>query len=147
MQLEQIQQLLEKNDWYKLDGEDRFIAKDDIYLGIHFDDWNQIEESVIPYSLESFVFHLGQNHSKINSIHESKATFFYDTVKLNSLRLFKFSCNHNKAGTPRIDDVYFTVPSNFKKLEKLNDIYCLSLIKFLNNSHGHQLIKDSFGDI
>ncbi|HCQ9774408.1 TPA: hypothetical protein OMQ86_001088, partial [Acinetobacter baumannii] len=65
MKLQQVQDMISEKNWFKLDGVDEYICKDDINLGLKLVDWIDITEADLPTSLENFIFHL-QQYSKVS---------------------------------------------------------------------------------
>ncbi|MDC4524823.1 hypothetical protein OHV52_02935 [Acinetobacter baumannii] len=142
MKLQQVQDLISKKNWFKLDGVDEYICNDDINLGFKLVDWEDITEEELPTSLESFIFQLRQYY-KVPSIQQCTAIFNYNSIKLQSVKLFKFTCNSNSNRM----DVYFSIPSTFKIMKPIGDFYSLELIKFLNNEKGIAAINSAYGEI
>lgn len=111
-------------------------------MGFKLVDWEDITEEELPTSLESFIFQLRQYY-KVPSIQQCTAIFNYNSIKLQSVKLFKFTCNSNSNRM----DVYFSIPSTFKIMKPIGDFYSLELIKFLNNEKGIAAINSAYGEI
>lgn len=142
MKLQQVQDMISEKNWFKLDGVDEYICKDDINLGLKLVDWEDITEEELPTSLESFIFQLRQ-YNKVPSIQQCTAIFNYNSIKLQSVKLFKFTCS---TYNDRLN-VYFSIPSTFQLMKPIGDFYSLELIKFLNNEKGIAAIYKAYGEI
>lgn len=140
MNFENIKSVLENNNWHQVNGERRYISKDDVYLSFWLGEETAIEDFNLPRNLHSFDGYLSQL-AQIAKIEEMSGAFEYNSVKLENFKLYKFSGHVHRHGSKKPISVYFTVHPSINDDKTEIDMFSKALINALNDKYALNLIN------
>ncbi|EPB4072970.1 hypothetical protein AB0T07_15715 [Acinetobacter baumannii] len=145
MNFENIKSLLENNNWHQVNGERRYISKDDVYLSFWLGEETVIEDFNLPRNLHSFDGYLSQL-AQIAKIEEMSGAFEYNSVKLENFKLYKFSGHVHRHGSKKPISVYFTAHPDINDDKTEIDMFSKALIHALNDKYALNLINQCTDD-
>lgn len=140
MKLEQIKNYLDNNDWFKVDEEEFYLSTEDIHFRFELGQWEEGEVIAIPNNILNFITQL-EEVVDVTSTSKVNVKFYYDRIKLKSLDLYSFSGKDRDQYPNRPIKVFFAVPSTYRMTEKIQDMFCLALIKYFNDDYSQGKIK------
>lgn len=146
MKFEDINNLLNKNEWYKVEGEERYLSTEDIYFRFELQEWSDVILDDIPNNLLNFMTQL-RDVAEVQSVRKVQVDFHYDSIKLQSINLYLLSGKDQGQFHNRPINIFFSIPTTYKSSEKIENIFCLALIKFFNNEYSLGKIHYAIGEI
>lgn len=146
MKFEEIKNLLDKNEWYKVEGEERYLSTEDIYLCFDLGEWSDFPLADRPDNLLSFIRQL-QDVFEVGSIQKAEVVYYYDGIKLQSLSLLLISGKDVVHYPNRPMNIYFSIPPTLKAGDKIENIFYLAIIKYFNNEIAMGKINHATGGI
>lgn len=146
MKFEEINNLLNKNEWYKIEGEERYLSTEDIYFSFELQEWSDLPLEDIPNNLINFMTQLN-DVVEVQSVRKVQVDFQYDSIKLQSINLYQLSGKDRGQFDNRLINIFFSIPTTYKSSVKIENIFCLALIKFFNNDYSLGKIQYAIGEI
>lgn len=146
MKFEEIKNLLNKNEWYKVGEEERYLSTEDIYFRLELQEWSDLALDDIPNNLINFMSQL-RDVVEVHSVRKVQVDFHYDSIKLQSTNLYLLSGKDLGQFHSKPINIFFSIPTTYKSSEKIENIFCLALIKFFNNDHSLGKIQYAIGEI